>query len=213
MREICIILQAPTTRKLKYAQELLRQMHIFDTTAANPILQKAYLANALVNPQGLGHTFYEMDQFFEHQNREFKQFYIDRDSSLQESNDMFRLYILSVDFLHKVRSSLNKVIVGQEKSGYHPTKNPSFDIFILADQLHQSKSTDLCGLKQEKIYFSKNQVPNIIKQGMKYLHQAIEVYKDSIQKNPILLNLAAFEKNLEPLEIESQNKAINKLFI
>lgn len=91
MQEICIILQVPTTQKPKYARKLLRQMHIFDTTTANLILQKAYLANALVNPQGLGHIFFEMDLLFEHQNGEFKRFYTNCDSLLQES-EMFRLY-------------------------------------------------------------------------------------------------------------------------
>lgn len=49
IREICIILQAPTTRKPKYGRELLRQVHIFDTIAADPILQEANLTNTLVN--------------------------------------------------------------------------------------------------------------------------------------------------------------------
>lgn len=188
-------------------------MHIFDTTAADLILQEAYLANALVNPRGMGHTFYEMDLLFEHQNGEFKQFHTDRGSSLQESNEIFCLHALSVDSLCKVRSSFNKVIVGRERSGYHPTKDRSFDILSLADQLHRSKSIDPCGPKQEKIYFSENQVPNIIKQGRKYLHQAIEVYKDSVQKNHILLNPAALKKDIELLELEGQNEAINELLI
>lgn len=136
MREICIILQAPATRKPKYARELLRQVHIFDTSAADPVLQKVYLANALVNPRGLGHTFYEMDLLLEYQNGEFKRFRSNRDSSLQESNEMFRLHALSVDALRKVRSSLNKVIIGRERSGYHPTKDSLFDILSLANQLH-----------------------------------------------------------------------------
>lgn len=39
MREVCIILQAPSANKPKYAREMLRQLHIMDTTASNPILQ------------------------------------------------------------------------------------------------------------------------------------------------------------------------------
>ena len=51
---------------------MLRQVHIFDTKAADPILQEAYLANALVNPIGKPQSFYKMDLLLEHQNGEFK---------------------------------------------------------------------------------------------------------------------------------------------
>lgn len=89
MREIIIILQAPSAKKPKYAREMLHQMHILDTWAAHPELQKAYIANALVNFRGLFFTFYEMDLLLEHQNGEFKCFRADRDLSLQETNEMF----------------------------------------------------------------------------------------------------------------------------
>ena len=57
MQEVTIILQAPLAKKPKYAREMLCQMHILDTTAADTILQEAYIANALVNPRGLPSTF------------------------------------------------------------------------------------------------------------------------------------------------------------
>lgn len=74
MREVFIIFQALAASKPKYARAMLRQIHIINTKAANPILQEAYLANALVNPRGMSHTFYEMDLLLEHQNGEFKRF-------------------------------------------------------------------------------------------------------------------------------------------
>ena len=138
LREIAIILQAPAAKKPKYAREMLRQIHILDTTAADPVLQNAYLANALVNLQGLPHTFYEMDLLLEHQNGEFKRFRADQDSSLQETDNMFKLHALSVNALSKVRQVMNKVIIRRERSGRHPTKDASFDIQSLADQLYRS---------------------------------------------------------------------------
>ena len=83
MREVCIILQALAASKPKYARAMLRQVHIFDTKAADPILQEAYLTNAFVNPRGKPQSFYKMDLLLEHQNREFKQFCTDRRSSPQ----------------------------------------------------------------------------------------------------------------------------------
>ncbi len=74
MREVGVIFQALTVLKLKYTRVMLRQLHIFDTQAADPILQEAYLANAFVNPRGQPQTFYEMDLLLKHQNSEFKRF-------------------------------------------------------------------------------------------------------------------------------------------
>lgn len=99
-------------------------------------MQEAYLANVLVNPRGLFHTFYEMDLLLEHQNGEFKKFRQDRGSSLQDSDEMFKLHALSVDALAKVRRAMNKVIIGREREGRHPVKASSFDILSLADHLY-----------------------------------------------------------------------------
>lgn len=74
LTEICIIFQLPVLGKPKYARAILRQIHIFDTKAADLVLQKAYLANALVNFKGQSNIFYEIDLLLEYQNREFKHF-------------------------------------------------------------------------------------------------------------------------------------------
>ncbi|MCJ1464922.1 hypothetical protein MMC07_003537 [Pseudocyphellaria aurata] len=83
MQEVCIIIQAPAAGKPKYAKEMLQQLHILDSRAADPVLRDVYLANAIVNPRGLPNTFYEMDLLLEHQNGEFKKFRVDRGSSLK----------------------------------------------------------------------------------------------------------------------------------
>lgn len=194
---------------------MLRQLHVFDTKTADPILQEAYLANALVNPRGLEHTFYEMDLLLEHQNREFKRFQNDRGSFLQESDEMFRLYALSVDALQKVRLSLNKNVVGRHRSGYHPIKDASFDILSLADQLHRSKSTHPTGPQSGKIYFSENQIPNLLKQGKENLHRAIELYKMLVYQNVILSSNIEREAPDVPVqipELDGQNESVNELF-
>lgn len=49
MREVYLILQAPSAFKPKYAHEIMRKVHYFDTKVADHIFQKAYLANILVN--------------------------------------------------------------------------------------------------------------------------------------------------------------------
>ena len=105
--EVGVILQVPAVKKPKYAKEMLHQLYIFDITTANPLFQKVYLANTLMNLRSLLHIFYEIDLFLEHQNGEFKRFCQDRSFSLQDSEEMFRVHALSVDALAKIRRVLN----------------------------------------------------------------------------------------------------------
>lgn len=105
------------SKQTKIRQSDAQALHIFDTEAADPQLQEAYLANALVNLRGLPHTFYEIDLLLEHQNGEFKRFRTDRGSSLQETDQMFQQHALSVDALRKVRLGMNRILVGLDRSG------------------------------------------------------------------------------------------------
>lgn len=216
IRDVAIILQAPSSGKPKYAQKLLRQLHIVDTASADPVLQEAYLANALVNPRGLPNTFYEMDLILEHQNGEFKRFRSDRGSSLQETDQMFRLHALSVDPLRKVRLMMNEIIVGRERKGRHPEKDSSFDILSLADQLHRSKSTNPDGPQKGKIYFSENQVPDLLLEGKQAFSQQTYLYNKSIRENLILSTIdtkaMATENPPELEELEGSNESVNELF-
>ena len=185
MRKVTIIFQAPSAKKPKYAREMLRQMHILDTTAADTILQEAYIANALVNPRGLLSTFYEMDLLLEHQNGEFKRFRADRVSSLQETDEMFRLHALSVDTLSKVRGIMNRVIIGNERSGRHLTKDALFDIQSLADQLYRSRSTTPDGPEPGKVYFSENPCPDLWNESLQQLHLSVWAFNESLRNNKI----------------------------
>ena len=223
LREVGVILQAPAAKKPKYAKEMLCQLHILDTTAADPLLQEAYLANALVNLRGLPHTFYEMDLLLEHQNGKFKRFRQDRGSSLQDSEEMFRVHALSVDALAKIRRVLNQVVVGQDRSGRHLTKDASFDILSLADHLHRSKSTLPGGPVDGKIYFSENPMPDLLEDGVEYLTRAVEAYNESVKKSEAP---AAVVNGKEvpgeagssiqfPIELiqEADNETVNDLFL
>lgn len=107
LREICIISQLPVVEKQKYVRAILKQLHIFDTKAIDPVLQKTYLANSFVNFKGQSRTFYEMDLLLKYQTGEFKRFQIDCRLSLQEINNMFQLHALLVDTLRKIRFSIN----------------------------------------------------------------------------------------------------------
>lgn len=82
-------MQALVASKPKYAQALLRQIHIIDIQAGDSILQEAYLANALVSPHELPYTFYKMNLLLKYQNGKFQRFRTDRGLSLQKNDKMF----------------------------------------------------------------------------------------------------------------------------
>lgn len=78
---------------------------------------------------------------------------------------------------------MNKIITGHEqRSGRYSIKDALFDILSLASQLYRSKSTNLDGFKYEKIYFSENQVFDLLMQGKKYLYSNIHTYNESLEK-------------------------------
>ena len=68
---------------------------------------------------------------------------------------------------------MNRIIIGQERSGRHPTKDISFDIQSLVDQLYQSWLTTLDGPESGKIYFSENSVPDLLDEGINQLPLSI----------------------------------------
>lgn len=81
---------------------------------------------------------------------------------MQELDEIFKLYILKVDTLSKVKKVINMVIIYQKQAKKYFTKDVLFDIFSLANQLYQSQLTFLKGLKPEKIYFLENLVLNLL---------------------------------------------------
>lgn len=117
---------------------------------------------------------------------------------MQESNEMFRLHALSVNALKKIRFLMNRIVIGREREGYHPQKDALFDILSLADQLHRSKSTHPKGPDRGKIYFSENQIPDLIKQGKEHLPQAVKSYKQAVTKD------LAHEEDEQMLEIKAK---------
>lgn len=155
--------------------------------------------------------FYEIDLLLEHQNRKFKQFRANRSFLLQESDELFHFHALLVNALKKVRTLINQIVIGQERDKKHPQKDAFFNIFSLVDQLHCSKSIDRKDPKQRKIYFSENQVFNLINFGQAYLPQAVALYNDFIEKRQKGIDRA--NKDTLALELDrSQNKNVNELF-
>lgn len=95
---------------------------------------------------------------------------------------------------------MNKVIAGRDRSGRHPTKNASFDILSLADQLYRSKLSYPDNPERGKIYFFENQVPDLLMQGKAYLHPNIFSYNKAIEEHALFVPVS--EKELAQLNEE-----------
>lgn len=98
---------------------------------------------------------------------------------------------------------MNQIIIGRERDGYHPQKDSSFDILSLANQLHRSRSTYLEGPERSKIYFSENQVPDLIKLSLEYLPHVVKAYKEAVRKN---------SAHSEAAEADTVNESVEELF-
>lgn len=103
---------------------------------------------------------------------------------------------------------MNQIIIGRKKEGYYPQKDALFDILSLANQLHRLKSTYPEGLEHGKIYFSENQIPNLLEQGKKHLSWAIKSYKKAVKKD--LMHKE--DKLMLEVEAKAENEAVDKLF-
>ena len=99
---------------------------------------------------------------------------------------------------------MNQILVGKQRDGYHPQKNALFDILSLPNQLHRSKSTYPKGPELSKIYFSKNQVPDLISLELNHLPQTVKAYKKAVRKDYVYDEKA--------LDIEPGNETVDELF-
>ena len=98
---------------------------------------------------------------------------------------------------------MNRIIIGRERKGYHPQKYSFLDTLSLADQIHRSMSTYLKGRKRDKIYFSKNQVSDLIKLSLEYLPHGVKAYKEAVWKN---------SAHSEAAEVDTVNRSNKQLF-
>lgn len=76
----------------------------------------------------------------------------------------------------------------------------------LVNQFYRSKSTLPERPEQSKVYFTKNQVLNFVKQGKAHLIQAIKLYNALINKKKVQNN------EVQIPELLRKNKKVNKLF-
>ena len=134
IRECAVMFQAPTSRAANYARELLRQIHLTDSGAASPELQRAVLINGLVNLHGRRGCSFETDRLLELLNNTLKHFQKERSSFSKESDSLLEQWALNGPYLENLKSKVEQVL-GLRSSARHPRKEAGEEIFNLAREL------------------------------------------------------------------------------
>jgi len=125
-----------------YAFEMLYLQRLTSTPAATPELQRAILANGLVNRQGKEDTWYETDRLVEFHNGDLRKLLNAKRGSSFTPDYLFKHCALNTNFfctLSKQTESFYKI----GRNSDHATKSAERDISVMAQRLWRSGSIAL----------------------------------------------------------------------
>lgn len=129
----CCIYFAGSSSK-NYAMELIYLWWISASSASDPVLQRAVLANGLVNQQGKANTFFEIDRLNELLNLELKDLLRSRGNSTFNVGALFRWSVLTSGYTSPACRLLERIF-GERTNTDHTVKSAATDIQVLADIL------------------------------------------------------------------------------
>lgn len=109
-----------------------------------------------------------------------------------------------MNVMRKVWSLINQVVIGKQKDDYYFQKDTLFDILSLVNQLYKLRSTNPKNPKCGKIYFSENQVSDLISLGCKHVPWTFKASKKTIGKK--------YMTNDNILDKEPAHKTVDELF-
>jgi hypothetical protein len=145
--------------QFKYAYEMLYIYRLTSTCAATPELQRAILANGLINRRGKSDTWYETDRLVEFHNGTLRQLLNAKRGSALTLDYLFEHCALNTDFfdsLAKHTESFFDINRGKE----HPEKSAERDIKVMAQRLSASGS-----IAQRSGRKVKHEAPNVLQLG------------------------------------------------
>lgn len=177
LRECCILFQSKAGGKWNYGRELIRLIHLVDSPAAHPDLQRAVLVNSLTNLHTEGkneNETFETDRLLELLNNTLKQFRKERQSSTQESEELLEMCALNGPFFQKLKRGIEDEF-GHPTSQAHPSKSAEEDILDMANELAKSSISKL-STKRE----TGNPAVDLITDGLKSLAANVDSYNADI---------------------------------
>lgn len=126
----------------KYAYEMLYLQRLISTSAASPELQRAILANGLVNPRGMADGWFETDLLVELHNGTLKKIFKDRRGSAITLDYLFEHCALNTEFFASLANHIES-LYGIDRNGKRPEKSARIDIMIMAQRLSRTGSIAL----------------------------------------------------------------------
>jgi hypothetical protein len=119
-----------------YAYDMLILWRLVGTSACDPVLQRAILANSLVNLRGRPDSFFETDRLNELLNLQLKELLWTRGNSTFGMDELFKWSVLTISYTGALRDIFERAF-GERTNSEHTTKSPALDIRYLADQIRK----------------------------------------------------------------------------
>ena len=174
LRETCVMFQAKEARKHLYGPELLRLLHLYDSLAADRVLQEAMLINGLVNLSGQRDKNFEMDRLNEMLNAMMAIGKRDRLSSTKPLKDLLDQIALTAPYMQKLKQKVDGQF-GKIRSTNHPPNDASEDLW------HMAKDLARLDFKQKDgEVFSASEAHNLIALGYQCLGENVLKYNEKI---------------------------------
>jgi hypothetical protein len=126
----------------RYAFEMLYLQRLTSTSAATPELQRAILANGLVNRQSKADSWYETDRLVEFHNGTLRKLLNAKRGSSLTLDYLFEHCALITDFFASLAKQTESFYSSNRNSG-HPEKSAARDIRVMAERLARSGSVTL----------------------------------------------------------------------
>lgn len=127
LRLCAVIMQSGCAGMPKYAPALLYVLHLVDSLAASPQLQRCVLANSLVNLQGGVDSNFELDRLLELINNNLRAYQTERAYYAISSDELLQGWALNAHFLQQIRLMV-EASFGQPNSGVHADKSATEDM-------------------------------------------------------------------------------------
>jgi hypothetical protein len=123
----------------KYAYEMLYLLRLVCTDASSPELQRAILANGLVNTSGAEDSWFETDRLVEFHNGTLKTLFRDCRGSAMTVQYLMEKCALNTEFYRSLDNNITEFLQRAD-NGKHPEKDASLDIQMMAEKLFRSGS-------------------------------------------------------------------------
>lgn len=170
IRECTLVFQAKIGGTPNYGRELLRLTQLTDSPSSDVTLQRAVLANSLVNLQGRrGHSF-ETDRLVELLNGMLKEFQSERSIFSKDSDTLLEHWALNAPYFSRLKQDVETTF-GIHYSDTRPVKFVGAEIFSMA--------RELAWWSVESPYperFSVYRTPNLYSEGLASLGTNVSKY-------------------------------------